>query len=317
MISHCKISALWLSVGLILLQLILSVPLLADARPSGVAVVSSGQAPPYRQAAEGFKSRLEQIEPGIEVNIYLTSGKPQELAEVMRQLNTNEPALVLALGTKALRNVGKERPDGPILGALVIDDQNLSSLTNASGMLLDTSAEEQFALLKRVLPKARRVGVLYHPEFNQQRVDLAIRAAKKAGLKIDAVAIASPTELPIALKGLARRVDVIWGIPDAMVMSTKTARNIVLESLRHRVPLVGPSSAWTKAGALYAIEWDYEDIGAQAADMAVDVLKGASIQEIPIARPRRVGYSLNMRTAKQCKLKIDNELIGAARQVIN
>jgi len=125
----------------------------------------------------------------------------------------------------------------------------------------------------------------------------------------------SPTEIPIALNGLARRVDVLWGIPDSMVMSAATAKNVLLTSLRNRVPLVGPAPSWTKAGALYSIEWDYHDIGTQTAEMALALLNGQSIEDTPPVPPRTVRYSVNLKTATQCNCAIPRPVVDGASEV--
>jgi hypothetical protein len=56
-----------------------------------------------------------------------------------------------------------------------------------------------------------------------------------------------------ALAALTNSADVLWGIADDMVMTTETARSILLFSLRNRLPLIGLSGAWVKAGALMAL----------------------------------------------------------------
>ncbi|MCD6581287.1 MAG: hypothetical protein J7K90_05755 [Desulfuromusa sp.] len=59
---------------------------------------------------------------------------------------------------------------------------------------------------------------------------------------------------------------------NVMVLNPKTAKNILLFSFRNKIPFIGLSNAWVKAGALYALERDYDDIGQQSAEQCVQVL---------------------------------------------
>jgi putative ABC transport system substrate-binding protein len=69
-----------------------------------------------------------------------------------------------------------------------------------------------------------------------------------------------------------------------------------------------------KAGALYSLDGDYADLGAQCGEMAARVLEGARPAAIPAAAPRKVQYTLNLYTAKQMRLSLSDQLLGGARQ---
>ena len=135
------------------------------------------------------------------------------------------------------------------------------------------------------------------------------------GIELIAQPVNVPQDLPRALKGLARRVDVLWGIPDAVVFSRKTAKAILLFSFRNRIPLVGLSGAWVMAGALYALERDYRALGAQCGEMAWKILAGEPVGSMPSALPRKVAYSLNQKTARHVKLELAKDLVRGAKQV--
>jgi putative ABC transport system substrate-binding protein len=77
----------------------------------------------------------------------------------------------------------------------------------------------------------------------------------------------------------------------------------------------GLSASWVKAGALYALERDYEDLGAQCAEMALKVLDGTRASALPPVMPRKVGYALNARTAEHLKLRLTPELLDGAVEV--
>ncbi len=71
----------------------------------------------------------------------------------------------------------------------------------------------------------------------------------------------SHATLPQALANLPNAVDVILAIPDTTVYTQQASKALLLFSFRNRIPLIGLTEAWVKAGALYALEWDYEELG--------------------------------------------------------
>jgi putative ABC transport system substrate-binding protein len=117
------------------------------------------------------------------------------------------------------------------------------------------------------------------------------------------------------LDGIARTVDVLWGIPDSLVMTPQTAEPILLNTLKNKIPLVGLSSSWVKTGALYALDHDYVDIGLQSGELAGKLLNGTSASSIPHTYPRKVAYVLNLKTANLINLDLSQDRIKGALQI--
>jgi putative ABC transport system substrate-binding protein len=101
------------------------------------------------------------------------------------------------------------------------------------------------------------------------------------------------------------------------VLSLQTAEAILLFSFRNRIPFTGLSNSWVKAGALYALDRDYLDIGAQCGEMAHRILSGAAPSALPPARPRKLTYAVNLRTAEHMKLEIPAALLKGAERVFH
>jgi len=305
----------WLIASSVLPQLVMTTPALAITASDRIVIITSGEASPYQDAVNGITQHLNEAAPELTVDVFITSGDQVDLKRAVETATSNDASLIVVLGSKALKACEGLPLDQPILGALVLDERNLAAMPNATGIVLRHPPAVQFDLLKRLIPDVRRVGILYNPKLNATTVEAARNAAEAAGLVLDAVAVESPREIPNALNRLSRRVDVLWGIPDAMVMSAATARNILLTSLRNRVPLVGPASAWTKAGALYSIEWNYNDIGLQTGEMALALIDGTSMVATAPVSPRAVSYSVNLKTATHCNLSISDPVIAGAVSV--
>ena len=75
---------------------------------------------------------------------------------------------------------------------------------------------------------------------------------------------------------------------------------------------MGPTSNWARAGALCAVEWDYEGIGKQSAELAQEIFSGVPVTHQAITSPDKVGYSLNLNTAEQINIQLDEDQISKA-----
>jgi putative ABC transport system substrate-binding protein len=187
--------------------------------------------------------------------------------------------------------------------------------SNVTGVILEFPIESQFKWLQHIVPKNRNVGTIYNPGENRERIETASRIALKMGLGFEAHGIIDPKGLPEALIKLSKKSDVFWGIPDALVLNSQTVKHILLFSFQNRIPFIGLSPPWVKAGALYSLSWDYIDIGMQCGEMALKIFQGLSVQSIPTATPRKVGYVLNLTTANHMKIKVSDDLIRGAYQI--
>jgi len=135
------------------------------------------------------------------------------------------------------------------------------------------------------------------------------------GMELIAREVTSPAELPGALDSLANQAEVLWGISDNVVVTQQTARSLLLFSFRNRIPFIGLSAAWVKAGAFYALDRDYRDIGRQCAEMALKILAGSDAGTLDPVPPRQTGFSLNLKTAERMKITVSPSLRRAAAQL--
>jgi putative ABC transport system substrate-binding protein len=170
----------------------------------------------------------------------------------------------------------------------------------------------QFAWIRKILPEARTIGVLYSPQENRAKIEAAGRVAQKMGLTLESQEISAPQDIPAALERLSQKADVLWGVADTVVLSPPLAKPILLFSFRNSIPFIGPSATWVKAGALWSLDYDYHELGAQCAELAEKILNGKVPGELAPEHPRSVNYSLNLNTARMMKITIPDDVLRGA-----
>jgi len=287
----------------------------ADKEKPHIVVLVSYDAPPYRDALKGFQQALAQRGIDAVVDVHGLAGDAQNAARVLKEAKRDDVRLVLTLGMVATRAALTENPGLPVVAGLILNADVLEMGSNATGVVLELPVQLQFEWMQRVLPPSTRIGVLYNPAENEQRVSDAQRIAHEDGFELIPFRVSGPQALPSALDRAVNRMDALWAIPDSLVVSPETAKTLLLFSFRNRVPMIGLSSAWVKAGALFALDWDYEDTGMQCAELAAKVLMGARPGGITPVAARRITYAVNLKTAREMRVGLSESLIKGASQV--
>lgn len=283
---------------------------------SGRIVVLNGQdLKPYQDVLAGFQQSLAKQGINLSVEIHALQGNPTKTQDVLADIKKHGARLVVTVGSAATQAAVREVGQLPLLATMIVTADDIKPASNGTAVLLEFPVDIQMQWLRRIVPAATTVGVLFNPKENQSKVSSALRVAKETGLTLVTQAVDTPRALPDALENLSRNVDALWGISDSVVMTPQTAEPILLSTLRNKIPLAGLSTSWVKAGALYALDRDYLDIGTQCGEVAGKVLGGASPAALAPIFPRKVTYSVNLKTAGAMNLELPQDVVRGATQV--
>ena len=279
-----------------------------------IALLISSDEGPYKETVAGFTEYLskQSVQPTYE--LFILEGSPAKAAAAVQKIKINGCNLIFSLGSLATDVAVKEFTTIPIVAGLVVRTDAHRKAANLIEVGLEFPTDIQFTWIKNILPEARTIGVVFNPDENKKKIDAAIRIAQKMGLKLETQEVHTAQDVPEALERLARKADVLWGAMDSIVMAPQQAKPVLLFSFRNSIPLMAPSLMWVKAGALFSLDCDYKDLGAQCGELALKALKGVAPVALPRDAPRRVLYSLNLITAQQMKIVIPEALIRGARQ---
>lgn len=287
----------------------------ASGEDEAMVMVTSHDTEPYQRVLAGFRDYLTGRDGTVRFVSYSLQREEAEARRVLEMARRERASPLLTVGSAATQVALQAPGDGPVIACMVVGEKDVRRAANATGVTLEFSLETQFEWMRRFLPSGRTVGVLYNPEENREQIDAAARVARSVGLRLAARKVERPQALPAALASLADEVDLLWGVTDQLVLSPQTAEAILLFSFRNRIPFTGLSESWVKAGALYALDRDYADIGAQCGELALKILRGAKASALPPQRPRKLTYAVNLRTAEHLKVEIPAALIEGAQEV--
>jgi putative ABC transport system substrate-binding protein len=165
-----------------------------------------------------------------------------------------------------------------------------------------------------VLPRMKRIGVLYDPEKTGPIVEEARRLAKGLDLELVERRVSSERNLPETLREVITKVDALWLLPDSTVLTDDSLRFVLSTALDRSVPVIGFSSEFVRNGALIGLSVNSGDIGRQAGAMAKKILNGRSPASAAVS-PDRVRFALNLKTARFLGLTLPPDVVNRADEL--
>lgn len=276
------------------------------ATAADIAILKSSDIAAYNQAVSSFRAAAPAGDTIVEYNLESSLEKGRELA---RQIHASGPALVLAVGLKAALAARLEIDDTPVIFTMVLDPPKHDlAAPNMTGVLLEVPLDRQFGGIRSVLPKVKRIGVLYDPSKSSQTIDDARRQAKAQGFDLVVRQVTAEKEVPTALRTLLPTIGALWLAPDSTVLSDESLRFILNTAFDQAVPVIGFSPEFVRSGALMSLSVDYGDVGRQAGTLARKILGGQLTLPLKAVPADRIKMAINLKTAKFLRIEIPKEL---------
>ena len=306
-----KLLAPLLVVGILLTSLISLHQLKADKKKDvfriGISQFITHQS--LDATREGFVDELAKqgyIEgKNIEIDLQNAQGEQRNLKTISQQLAESSD-VVLAIATPSAQSLSNTTKTTPVIFSAVTDPVSaklVESREHPGGNVTGTSDQSsdaistQINLIKKVLPKAKTIGILYtqsEPNSVVQK-DEAKRLLEEKGFTVVEKTILDSNNVKAAAESLMTEVDMVFVPTDNIISSTmETVKQV---SIKHKVPVFGGSTEMVAVGGLYNYGTNYEELGRQTARMLVRVLKGEKPENIAVELPEKLELHTNQEMA--------------------
>ena len=258
---------------------------------------------------EGFVDELAKqgyVEgKNIEIDLQNAQGEQRNLKTISQQLAESSD-VVLAIATPSAQSLANTTQTTPVIFSAVTDPVSaklVESREHPGGNVTGTSDQSsdaistQINLIKKVLPKAKTIGILYtqsEPNSVVQK-DEAKRLLEEKGFTVVEKTILDSNNVKAAAESLMAEVDMVFVPTDNIISSTmETVKQI---SIKHKVPVFGGSTEMIAVGGLYNYGTNYEELGRQTARMLIRVLKGEKPENIAVELPEKLELHTNQEMA--------------------
>ena len=253
-------------------------------------------------------------------------GDPSVANTIARQFVANKVDLIMAISTPSAQAAygASMNEDIPVVFTAVSDPvaaelvgKDGAALKNITGTSDQMPMDEEFKLMQKLMPEAKKVGILHNTSEVNSDVQLALaqKTAEKYGMEVIDMGISSTNEIAAALDVLLPQIDILLNLTDNMVVSAMPL--IAERSLEAKVPIIGSEEEQVKNGALASAGLDYYNLGKQTGEIVAKILGGTPAEDIPFESLKDVKLAVNTKVAEQLGITLPEDLVKQAAVVVN
>jgi ABC-type uncharacterized transport system substrate-binding protein len=190
---------------------------------------------------------------------------------------------------------------------------NITGISNVapelSGKLLE--------LTKEAIPKASRMVVFAYSSSPNWKLYFKQMegTARSLGVQLLAFQIGKPDEIESSFHtAMSKRADALV-VPSSAFLNLYR-KHIIGLATQNRLPAMGFTRTWADEGSLLAYGPNFSEFNQRAAIYVDKILKGANPADLPVERPTKFEFVINLKTAKQIGLIIPPNVLARADRVI-
>ena len=192
------------------------------------------------------------------------------------------------------------------------DGTNAGNVTGSSDVL---PVEEQLKMIRALMPKAKKIGILYTTsEANScSTIKEYQELAGKYDFEIVDTGINTPADIELVATDLVTKVDCLCNLTDNTVVN---ALQTVLDKANTAgIPVFGSEIEQVKAGCVASMGIDYYQLGIETGAMAAKILKGeATATETPFISASKAELYVNTAAAEKIGMKLDENYVKDAAE---
>jgi putative ABC transport system substrate-binding protein len=307
-------------------------PLAARAQQTSLPVVgflNSASADGYASMAAAFRDGLKESGYAEGSNVRIEYRWAQDQYERLPALAAdlvsrrvaaifaNSPSIAPAKAATSTIPIIMMSGDDPVrLGYVAGFNRPGGNITGVS-ILSNELAAKRLGLLRELVPQARTIAVLINSDFGPSgrfRVDIDA-GARALGLAIQFLPTNNEGEIDAAFTGLAQvRADALLVGPGPFLDSRRD--KLTALAAKVAIPAAYETRATAVAGGLMSYGARVQDGYRQGGVYTGRILKGEKPAELPVFQLTKFELVLNLKTAKVLGIKISDDLLSLADEVI-
>ena len=252
-------------------------------------------------------------------------GSPERLSPLAADIVRQHVDLIFARGAGAVAAAKRATSQVPIVAVDLESDPVAAGFVrtlaqpggNITGVFLDLPevSAKQLQLLKEVLPQVSRVAILGDPALNRPQFQAAERAARALQIRPQLLEVRTSADLHQALDTARReRANAVVILSSPLVFYHRA--EIGALATERRLPTVSLFTDLATAGGLMAYGPSLPEAFQRAGAYAGRILQGARPAELPVDRPIKFDWVINLKTARVLGLTIPSSVRARADQII-
>ena len=277
---------------------------------------------PYVEALRQGLRDLGYVEgKNFEIEFRGAEGKPDRMPSLVTELvQLKVDVLVVPTAAGAIHAAKQATKTIPIVMVTLLDPVAtglVDSLAHPGGNITGLAtlqrdlSGKRLELLKEVVPRLSRVGVLRNPDEESAVIGFKDYEAGARALKIQLQSLDVRGSNP-DLEGAFR--EAIKGRANAVVTITnsplfRNSKKVTELALKNRLPSMYEGTTWVDNGGLMSYSANDLELFRRAAIYVDKILKGAKPADLPVEQPTKFEFVINLKTAKALNLTIPQSVL--------
>ncbi|WP_391205348.1 ABC transporter substrate-binding protein [Psychrobacillus sp. L4] len=288
----------------------------ASSKKYKIGVTQIVEHPSLNAAYDGFKKALEDAGIDAEYDPQIAQGDNSANTTIATNLVSAKVDLIFANSTPSAQAAASATSDIPIVFTSVTDAvgaELVKSMESPGGNVTGTidahpdAISDTMKFLKEQLG-AKKVGMVFNSgeQNSRAQVDAVKEMLKGMDMTVVEASVATSADVKQAAESLIGKVDSMYIITDNTVVSA--LESVISVANDNKIPVMVAEFDSVKRGGLAAYGFEYYDIGYEAGQMAVKILKGESKPaDLPVQVPQNLKLVMNKKAASILGIDIKDE----------
>nr|WP_232726190.1 ABC transporter substrate-binding protein [Bacillus sp. FJAT-42315] len=281
-----------------------------------IGVTQIVEHPSLDNAYKGFQQALEDAGIEADYDVQIAQGDQNNNQTIANNFVSDKVDLIFANSTPSAASALNATKEIPIVFTSVTDAVAgglVKDLNNPGGNITGTTDLHPEAIPKTIEFMAKEfdgknVGVIYNAgeQNSVAQVEAVEKVMKENGLKLVPVTVSTSSEVKQAAESLVGKADMIYIVTDNTVVSA--LESVIQVANKEDIPMFVGELDSVKRGGFAAFGFEFYDIGYEAGQMAVQILKeGKKPGDLPVQPPQNLKLLINEKAAKEMNIEIKEE----------
>ena len=216
-------------------------------------------------------------------------GDMSNITSIVQGFEGDKQDVVVGIATPVAQGAMSLTKSTPVVFSAVTDPIRAGILTDMNapdkGMTGTSDAvqiDKIMDLALQISPDVKKVGFIYNPGEDNSVSNLGLldNYVKEKNLELETVSISTSADLQTAAATLFEKVDMIFVSNDNTVAEAMPI--LTSEAIKAKKPIYVGADSMVMDGGLATVGIDYTDLGKETAKMVDEIIKGKSVEEIPV-----------------------------------
>ena len=292
-----------------------------------VAVAAIVDHPALDAVRNGVEDELKaqgwQAGKNLKYQYQSAQGNAATAGQIVRKFIGDKADAIVAIATPSAQAAAAATSSVPIVFSAVTDPVAAKLVKdlkapggNVTGVSDRLPLAPQVDLMLKVVPTAKRVGIVYSPgEINSTILIKELKAVlAQRGMTLVSAAAPRTVDVQAATKSLVGKVDLIYSSTDNNVVSAY--ETMVRVATDAKLPMIAADTSSIKRGAVAALGMNYYDMGRQTGKMVVRILKGEKPGSIAVEEGRTTMLELNAKAAREQGATLSAALLKEGKVIV-